>query len=224
MEQINQNSQHQTNKVVGLAVHIEGDKSGFVSKAAIDKFKTGIKSTQLYNLQDLINKYVKSEFQLTQVSKSETEVKFSLVEKPKAKQPVIINDSKQKLREKLREKYNTRTNSSANETKYSIGQENSSVMIKDVIKLIQEKHPTHRIIDITNILDPDTYVEYQKANYFTNIVMVAERTESNQQVFVPRSNSEKSNIMVMSQGSFRTFNYELMNLVIDSVVEIIKTN
>jgi hypothetical protein len=147
-----------------------------------------------------------------------------LVEKPKAKQPVIINDSKQKLREKLREKYNTRTNSSANETKYSIGQENSSVMIKDVIKLIQEKHPTHRIIDITNILDPDTYVEYQKANYFTNIVMVAERTESNQQVFVPRSNSEKSNIMVMSQGSFRTFNYELMNLVIDSVVEIIKTN
>jgi hypothetical protein len=67
MEQINQNSQHQTNKVVGLAVHIEGDKSGFVSKAAIDKFKTGIKSTQLYNLEDLINKYVKSEFQLTQV-------------------------------------------------------------------------------------------------------------------------------------------------------------
>ena len=106
MEQINQISQHQTNKVVGLAVHIEGDKSGFVSKAAIDKFKTGIKSTQLYNLEDLINKYVKSEFQLTQVSKSETEVKFSLVEKPKAKQPVIINDSKQKLREKLREKYN----------------------------------------------------------------------------------------------------------------------
>ena len=96
-------------------------------------------------------------------------------------------------------------------------------MINDVMRLIQEKRPAHRIIDITNVLNSDTYVEYQKANYFTNIVMVAERTESNEKVFAPRSNSEKSNVMVMYQGSFRTFNYELANLVLDSVCEIIKT-
>jgi hypothetical protein len=220
MEEINQKLQYQTDKLFGLAIHIEGDKTGFVSKAAIEKFKTTIKLSQQYNLEELVSKYIKPEFQLTQVSRTETKIKFKLVEKQK--QPDILNDSKQKLKEKLREKYYTRTNSSTKETKYSIGQEKSSDMIKDVMKLIQEKYPSHRIIDITNVLNPDSYVEYQKANYFTNIVMVAERTESNEQVFVPRSNSEKSNIMVMSQGSFRTFNYDLVNLVIDSVVEIIK--
>ncbi len=91
------------------------------------------------------------------------------------------------------------------------------------MKQVQEKRPAYRIIDITNILNPETYVEYQKANYYTNIVMVAERTVSNESVFTPRSNSSKSNIMVMYQGSYRTFDYGLANLVMDSVVEIIKT-
>lgn len=223
MEEISQ-VQHvqQTTQNNNIAVHIEGDKTGFVSKAAIDKFKTAIKSSESYNLEELVSKYIKPEFQLTQVSRTVTEIKFSLVEKPKEKQSVVLDDSKQKLKDKLREKYNTRTNTSSKETKYSIGQEKSSDIIKDVMKQIQEKYPTRRIIDITNVLNPDTYVEYQKANYFTNIVMIAERTESNKKVFEPRSNSDKSNVMVMSQGSFRTFNYELMNLVFDSVVEIIK--
>lgn len=225
METTNQTVQQtqQTTQVIGLAIHIEGDKSGFVSKSAVDKFKTSVKSNPQYNLEELAGKYIKPEFQLTQIEKSDGEIKFSLLEKPKQpveKTPAYSSD----LKQRLREKYYTRANPGAKETKYSIGQEKSSDMIKDVIKLIQEKRPTHRIIDVTNILNSDTYVEYQKANYFTNIVMVAERTESNEKVFATRSNSEKSNVMVMSQGSFRTFNYELANLVLDSVVEIIKIN
>ena len=222
MEEISQEQHVQQTQQINIAVHIEGDKTGFVSKAAIDKFKTGIKSTGSYNLEELVSKYIKPDFQLTQVSRTETDIKFNVVEKPKEKPLVVLDDSKQKLKDKLREKYNTRTNTSSKETKHSIGQEKSSDIIKDVMKQIQEKHPTHRIIDVTNILNPDTYVEYQKANYFTNIVMVAERTVSSEKVFATRSNSEKSNVMVMSQGSFRTFNYELMNLVFDSVIEIIK--
>lgn len=222
METINQTTQQaqQTNQVVGLAIHIEGDKAGFVSKSAVDKFKTAIKSNPQYNLKELVSKYIKPEFELVEVSKSNTEIKFSLTEKPK--QPVEKSQAySADLKQRLREKYYARTG--VKETKYSIGQEKSSDMINDVMRLIQEKRPAHRIIDITNVLNSDTYVEYQKANYFTNIVMVAERTESNEKVFAPRSNSEKSNVMVMYQGSFRTFNYELANLVLDSVCEIIKT-
>lgn len=220
----------QTVQSMGLAVCIEGDKAGFVSKAAIDKFKTSIKTNPDYNLEELASKFVKPEFEIVQGSRTLNEIKFTIQEKPKeivSKTKQIFqtqsSDVRERLRAKINEKYNERTSSSTKETKYTTGQANSSDMIKDVMKLIQEKRPAHRIIDITNVLNPDTYVEYQKANYFTNIVMVAERIESNEKVFAPRSNNEKSNVMVMSQGSFRTFNYELANLVLDSVVEIIKT-
>ncbi len=221
--------QTQTIQTMGLAVCIDGDKSGFVSKAAIDKFKTGIKSNPEYNLEELASKYIKPEFEIVQGSRTQNEIKFTVTEKPKAivskaKQVSQSSDVRERLRAKINEKYNERTSSTTKETKYTTGQSDSSDMIKDVMKLIQEKRPAYRIIDITNVLNPDTYVEYQKANYFTNIVMVAERTESNEKVFAPRSNSEKSNVMVMYQGSYRTFNYELANLVLDSVVEIIKTN
>ena len=219
METITQTIQQTQQTQQTVAIYIEGDKSGFVSKSAVDKFKTTIKSNPQYNLEELVSKYIKPDFELVQLSKSDGEIKFNLVEKPK--QPVEKAQS-DLLKQKLREKYYTRTNSGAKETKYSMGQEKSSDMIKDVMRLIQEKRPVHRIIDITDILNPETYVEYQKANYFTNIVMVAERKESNEKVFAPRSNSDKSNVMVMSQGSYRTFNYELANLVLDSVVEIIK--
>ncbi len=209
----------------GFAVYIEGDKAGFVSKSAVDKFKLAVKSNGNFDLVALASQYVKPEFQITQESRTDREIKFNIVAKPKAKQNQgsYSSDLKERLREKLGEKYNARTNSSTKETKYTIGQADSSDMIKDVMKQVQEKRPAYRIIDITNILNPETYVEYQKANYYTNIVMVAERTVSNESVFAPRSNSNKSNIMVMYQGSYRTFDYGLANLVMDSAVEIIKT-
>lgn len=210
MEEISQEPQ-QKNNVISLAIHIIGNKSGFVSKIAIDKFKNAIKISKSYNLEELISKYIKPDFQLTLISKTETEIKFSLIEKVKDLIPVDSNKKKINI------------NNLPIETKYTITQEKSSDMINDVIKLIQEKYPNHRIIDITNILNSNTYIEYQKANYYTNIVMVAERTETNEQVFAPRSNSDKSNIIVMSQGAYRTFNYSLMNLVFNSVVEIIRT-
>ncbi len=231
METITITQQNQPAQSMGLAVCIEGDKAGFVSKAAVDKFKTSIKSNPEYNLEELASKFVKPEFEIIQGPRTQNEIKFTIQEKPK---PTVTkpkqafqtqsSDVRERLRAKINEKYNERTSSTTKETKYTTGQANSSDMIKDVMKLIQEKRPAYRIIDITNVLNPDTYVEYQKANYFTNIVMVAERTESNEKVFAPRSNNEKSNVMVMYRGSYRTFNYELANLVLDSVVEIIKTN
>jgi hypothetical protein len=207
----------------GFAVHIDGDKSAFVSKSAIDKFKLAVKSDGNFQLEDLVSKYIKPEYTINQVSIDINEVKFTISNKPIPIQTQYSSDIKQRLREKINQKQNARSSSSFKETKYTIGQSESSQIIKDVMKQIQEKRPAYRVIDITNILNPDTYVEYQKANYFTNIVMVAERTETNEAVFTPRSNSDKSNVIVMYQGSYRTFDYALVNLVLDSVVEIIKT-
>jgi hypothetical protein len=211
MEEINENNK----STVNIAVHIEGDKNGFVSKTAITKFKNALKSNPEINLNELTEKYIKHNFELVQVGKSNNEIKFIIRQKTEQQTHIRTDELKQKLRDKY-------FNHADKETKYSIGQEKSSEIIKDVITKLQEKCLTHRIIDITNILNSDTYVEYQKANYFTNIIMVAERKASNESVFIPRTNSDKSNIMVMYRGAYRTFNYELFNLVIDSILDIVK--
>lgn len=194
-----------------IAVHIEGDKTGFVSKSAIDKFKQFVKINSSYKLEELSNKYIKQEYELEQINKTNNEIKFKV--SLKQIEP-IANKIKTDLKQKLK-------NNSINETKYSIGQEKSSDIIKNIMLKLQLKYLSYRIIDVTNVLTPTTYVEYQKANYFTNIIMVAEKTNSNSSVFTPRSNTENSNIIVMYHGAYRTFNNDMFNMIADSLSEMI---
>ena len=197
-----------------VAVHIEGDKLGFVSKSAIDKFKQFVKTNSSYKLEELSNKYIKPEYELIQINKNDNEIKFKISLKQ------VINERKEKLKE-LKQKIKNNANNSNKETKYSTGQENSSDMIKNIIIKLQQKYISYRIIDVTNVLTPTTYVEYQKANYFTNIIMVAEKTNSNSLVFAPRSNTEKSNILVMYHGAYRTFNNDMFDMIVDSLSQMI---
>jgi len=59
-------------------VVIEGDKNGFNSKSAIDKFKLAVKATGNFDLVELSQKFFKSDYNLTLVSKSDTEYKFKV--------------------------------------------------------------------------------------------------------------------------------------------------
>lgn len=97
-----------------ICVFIDGDKSAFVSKAAVDKFKQSVKSNPNSNFQDLAVKYVKPEFNLELVSSENNEFKFKINTKPVKRQPKEKTEREQRrelLKAKLNLMANARTNS-----------------------------------------------------------------------------------------------------------------
>ena len=59
-------------------VIVEGDKTGFNSKNAVDKFKQAVKSSNNFDLVELTKKYVKSGFLLEQVEKTDNSYRFMI--------------------------------------------------------------------------------------------------------------------------------------------------
>ncbi len=100
-------------------VFIEGDKSGFNSKNAVDKFKQAVKSSATFDLADLNKKYVKAGFVVEQVDRSSNEVRFMIGkanhEVKKQEQPAPELSEKEQRRQMLKAKINLmrqdRTNS-----------------------------------------------------------------------------------------------------------------
>lgn len=97
-------------------VIVEGDKTGFNSKNAVDKFKKAVKSSNNFDLVELTKKYVKSGFVLEQVEKTDTSYKFMLGKENTEveKQEPQLNEKEQR-RKMLKAKINLmrqdRTNS-----------------------------------------------------------------------------------------------------------------
>ena len=108
------------------------------------------------------------------------------------------------------------------ETKYTTGQDVSSQRIIDMVEVLQKKFVNCRFINITDDLNEENYREYQIKNYNTNIVMVAEKTLPNSLVFVEREESTSTDIIIMHRGSYRSFIYENLERVIDSLATMIK--
>ena len=106
------------------------------------------------------------------------------------------------------------------ENKYDMGQKESSEKILSCIKFLQEKFPINRFIDISDDLNDDTYKDYQLKNYNSNTVMIAEKKDCNNLVFLTRVDNNKSDIMVMHRGSYRTFNYKDLEYIADSIKSI----
>ena len=100
-----------------LNVIVEGDKSGFNSKNAVDKFKQAVKSSDSFDLVELTKKYVKSGFVLEQVEKTDNSYKFMIGEEnPTKQEPEVPQLSeKEQKRQMLKAKINLmrqdRTNS-----------------------------------------------------------------------------------------------------------------
>jgi hypothetical protein len=99
-----------------LNVIIEGDKSGFNSKNAVDKFKQAVKSSKNFDLNELTKKYVKSGFVLEQVEKTDNSFKFMIgKENSEAEKQEPQLSEKEQKRKMLKAKINMmrqdRTNS-----------------------------------------------------------------------------------------------------------------
>lgn len=106
-------------------------------------------------------------------------------------------------------------------TKYSTGQLNSSEVITTCINILTSRYKNSLFINVTDDLTEDTYKEYQLKNWNNNIVMIAEKTENNKNVFATRINEENSDIIIFHKGSFRTFYYKNIERVLESIKNLI---
>jgi len=107
-------------KYISKNVCIEGNKEGFNSKIAIDKFKTAVKKMDQkelkVNLEEL-QKYIKPEYilELLKHNQSEKDIIFKVSEKPKINEQK--EDKKKVLQEKLKNMKKNRTNSDYHKAK-----------------------------------------------------------------------------------------------------------
>jgi hypothetical protein len=103
--------------LIRTCVKIEGDKDGFNSKSAIEKFKVAVKSNNL-NLEDLSKKFIKPDYTLELVTHQNNEYTF-LIKKLKTEIVNNTDDKKEKLRAKLNKMNQFRTNWCYNKAKMS---------------------------------------------------------------------------------------------------------
>lgn len=149
-----------TNQVKPPSVFIDGDKSAFVSKAAVEKFKQAIKSTQSVNLSDLVNKYVKPEFSLELLSNEDEEWKFRVVTKQVIKQtkPQKEKTESEQRRELFRAKLNlmasARTNKDYRKAK-SAGNVDHDILVEYQKLIKMTKMPIPEPSEI--LAKPDEY-------------------------------------------------------------------
>jgi hypothetical protein len=105
-------------------------------------------------------------------------------------------------------------------TKFNTGQEISSDKINIVKQRLQSDFPNHKVIDISDDLYDGNYKEYQLKNFSKNIIMVAEKNGFNSSVFAERVNNYQSDIIVMYNGSYRTFPFDNFEIVYNSIINL----
>lgn len=92
-----------------LNVYIDGDRSGFNSKASIEKFKATIKKSVDFKLEDqALNKFIKPEYKLEMLDKTNDYIKFNIVKKLDNK--TEYENKRALLKDKLKNMYRARTN------------------------------------------------------------------------------------------------------------------
>lgn len=103
------------------------------------------------------------------------------------------------------------------ESKYNTGQSDCSDLLLPILIQLKEELTQHVVINVTDDLTVDTYREYQIRNMRGNVVMLAEKTEKNQEVFRTRILHSDSNIMMMYHGAYRTFSADTFEQVLQSL-------
>ncbi len=99
-----------------ISVYIEGDKNLFKTKTGVDKFKIFVRGNNDYNLEELSTKYLNENNRFELVNKTESDIKFKIIEK-QVEPEVKNDDKKEQLRNKLKDMKRHRTNSSYLKTK-----------------------------------------------------------------------------------------------------------
>jgi hypothetical protein len=88
-------------------IHIEGDKSFFVSKKAVDRFKKDLRNKDTEKLQE--NDYFVEDWTYELVSENETEMRIKIVNKVKGPRVLPCDEKRKLLKSKIFKMTNDRT-------------------------------------------------------------------------------------------------------------------
>ncbi len=102
------------------------------------------------------------------------------------------------------------------------GQPDSTDDTKICMEYLSEEYPDHKVIDISNLLTLETYRKFQVANYNNKTLMVAQKNETNQEVFKPRGDPS-CDMMIMYRGSYRAFSLDNLVQAAESVDKMVQT-
>lgn len=105
--------------------------------------------------------------------------------------------------------------------KYSKGQEDYSENMRIFADYLEEEYRDHRVINITSLLTIDNYKVFQIKNYDSNVIMIADKNDTNKEVFASRGLD--NDMIIMYRGSYRTFKHNEMMSVLDSIDKMIQT-
>jgi len=106
-------------------------------------------------------------------------------------------------------------------TQYEKGHEMSSENVEMVQEYLDDQYEDHDVIDVSNILNADTYEPMQRNNYTKKIIMIAERNGTNESIFSSRG-PENVNIMVMYRGAYQCFEDINFELALDKIEGMIQ--
>lgn len=107
------------------------------------------------------------------------------------------------------------------ENKFTEGHPILSENVRICVDYLEETYTDHKIIDITDYLNSENYRTFQIKNYTNKTIMVAEKTDNNANAFIGRG--PNNDFIIMYRGSYRTFKFDSMLDVIDSIDKMIKT-
>lgn len=93
--------------------------------------------------------------------------------------------------------------------------------VQEMHEYFTEKYPTFKIIDVTNVLTATSYRPIQTLHYEKDTIMLASRTEENNQVFATRGDMS-TDLMVMFRGAhqvFSRYSFDKMKGQLDKMIE-----
>ena len=145
---------------MSVNIYIEGDKLGFNSKTAVDKFKIYIKANQNFDLLEVSSKFIKHDYTIEVISKDITDIKFKLTKNQEKVVEKVVEkvDDKSERRKLLKLKISSlkqsRTNSEYH--KAQLDENVSDDILKEYSKL--KKMAKMPIPDPSDILsNPEKY-------------------------------------------------------------------
>lgn len=98
------------------------------------------------------------------------------------------------------------------------GHDIESEHVQKTVDYLKEKYEDHQIIDVTKLLKSSTYKQIQLMNFREKIIMVAERTEENEDVFSTRVQGDDGvNIIVLYHGAYTCFDTKKFDQAITKV-------
>ena len=93
--------------------------------------------------------------------------------------------------------------------------------IVQCMKTMEEYFPDYKSIDITPYLTVQNYKQYQLKFGNKKTIMFAEKTEETKAVFKGREDTPENDMIVMYNGSYRTFKFTNFPRVLRSVCQMI---